>query len=174
MTWRRDVGVTGLTRVDNHSVSVQFSSRNNHPWWFTCVYGPQGTEQKIEFLQELRDIRQACLGPWTIARDYNLIYREEDKSNDNFNRAMMGRFRRLINDLGLKEIPLHGHKFTWTNNHVLVKLDRVLCSVEWEELFSNCLLQFAASDDSDHCPLILGMNDIKPGKKKISFRVLLA
>ena len=77
---------------------------------------------------------------------------------------MMGRFRRLTNDLGLKEIPLHGRKFTWTNNHVL----------EWEELFSNCLLQFAASDDSDHCPLILGMNDIKPGKKKISFRVLLA
>jgi len=57
VTWRRDVGVTGLTRVDNQSVSVQFSSRNNHPWWLTCVYGPQGTEQKIEFLQELRDIR---------------------------------------------------------------------------------------------------------------------
>jgi len=86
----------------------------------------------------------------------------------------MGRFRHLINDLGLKEIPLHGRKFTWANNHVSVKLDRVLCSVEWEELFSNCLLQFAASDDSDHCPLILGMNDIKLGKKKISFRVLLA
>jgi hypothetical protein len=82
---------------------------------------------------------------------------------------MMGRFRRLINDLGLKEIPLHGRKFTWTNNHVSVKLDRVLCSVEWEELFSNCLLQFAASDDSDHCPLILGMNDIKPGKRRFHF-----
>ena len=120
MTWRRDVGVIGLTRVDNHSVLVQFSSRNNHPWWLTCVYGPQGTEQKIEFLQEPKDIRQACLGPWTIAGDYNRIYREEDKSNDNFNRAMMGHFRRLINDLGLKEIPLHGRKFTWTNNQVSV------------------------------------------------------
>jgi len=31
VTWRRDVGVTGLTRVDNQSVLVQFSSRNNHP-----------------------------------------------------------------------------------------------------------------------------------------------
>jgi exonuclease III len=144
VTWRRDVGVTGLTRVDNHSVSVQFSSRNNHPWWLTCVYGPQGTEQKIEFLQELRDIREACLGPWTIAGDYNLIYREEGKSNDNFNRTMMGRFRRLINN-------------------------RVLCSVEWEELFPNCSLQSAASDDSDHCPLILGMNDIKPGKSRFHF-----
>ena len=82
---------------------------------------------------------------------------------------MMGCFQRLINDLGLKEIPLHGRKFTWTNNHVSVKLDRVLCSVEWEELFSNCLLQFAASDDSDHCPLILGMNDIKPGKRRFHF-----
>ncbi|XP_066342200.1 uncharacterized protein [Miscanthus floridulus] len=82
----------------------------------------------------------------------------------------MGRFRRLINDLGLKEIPLHGRKFTWTNNHVSVKLDRVLCSGEWEELFSNCLLQSAASDDCDHCPLILGMNDIKPGKRRFQFK----
>jgi len=57
VTSGRDVGVTGLTRDDNHSMLVQFSSRNNHPWWLTCVYGPQGTEQKIEFLQELRDFR---------------------------------------------------------------------------------------------------------------------
>ena len=40
VTSGRDVGVTGLTRDDNHSMLVQFSSRNNHPWWLTCVYGP--------------------------------------------------------------------------------------------------------------------------------------
>lgn len=117
----------------------------------------------------IRDVRLACQGPWSIVRDFNLIYKEEDKSNDNFNRTMMGNFRRLINDLALKEIPLHGCKFTWTNNEVSVKLDRVLCSVDWEAMFPNCLLQSAAWDDSDHCPLLLGTNDIQPGKRRFHF-----
>ena len=50
-----------------------------------------------------------------VAGDFNLIYRDEDKNNTNYNRAMMGHFRRFINDLALKEIPLHGRKYTWSN-----------------------------------------------------------
>ncbi|WVZ93176.1 hypothetical protein U9M48_039178 [Paspalum notatum var. saurae] len=86
----------------------------------------------------------------------------EDKNNSNLNRAMMGKFRRFINDLALKEITLHGWKFTWSNGQdspTLVKLDRMLCTLDWEDLFPNCLLQSAASSDSDHCPLVLGLGD---------------
>jgi hypothetical protein len=39
----------------------------------------------------------------------------------------------------LKEIPLNGRRFTWSNQRdtpVLVKLDRVFCSVDWEMIFS--------------------------------------
>ena len=136
------------------------------------MYGPQGNDDKIQFLQELRDIRAACPGPWVVAGDFNLIYRDEDKNNANYNRAMMGRFRRFINDLALKEIPLHGRKYTWSNQQnspTLVKLDRVLCSVDWEEKFPNSLLQSMASDDSDHCPLLLGLQDNKPGQPRFHF-----
>lgn len=72
-----------------------------------------------------------------------MIYKSSDKNNSNINRAMMGRFRRLINDLSLKEIPLHGRKFTWSNQRedlVLVKLDWVFYSVDWELIFPNVLL----------------------------------
>jgi hypothetical protein len=44
------------------------------------------------FLQEIKDIRVECLGPWMLAGDFNLIYKDLDKNNNNFNRAMMGRF----------------------------------------------------------------------------------
>jgi hypothetical protein len=40
----------------------------------------------------------------------------------------VGRFRRIINDLDLKEIPLVGRKFAWSNERnvpTLVKLDHV-------------------------------------------------
>jgi exonuclease III len=72
-------------------------------WWLTCVYGSQGTDAKISFLQELRTIRQSCHGPWLIGGDFNLICSEDDKNNQNLDRAMMGRFRRWINDMSLKE-----------------------------------------------------------------------
>jgi hypothetical protein len=120
------------------------------------VYRLQGNDEKILFLQELRDIRLACTGPWMLTGDFNLIYKSEDRNHSNYNRAMMGRFRRIIDDLALKEIPHHGRKFTWSNQQespTLVKLDRVLCTVDFEELYPNCLLQSMATNDSYPCPL---------------------
>jgi hypothetical protein len=58
----------------------------------------------------------------------------EDKNNSHINRALMGRFKKLVDDLALKEIPLHGRKFAWSNQQnqpTLVKLDRVLCSIDF-------------------------------------------
>ena len=115
VAWRHALGPTTATRVDNFSVSVQFFPTNGHAWWLTCVYGPQGDENKVLFLQELREIRLACQGPWLTLGDYNLITIDEEKNNSNLNQAMMGRFRRLISNLSLKEVPLHGRKFTWSN-----------------------------------------------------------
>jgi hypothetical protein len=97
-----------------------------------------------------------------LTGEFNLIYKVEDKTNSNYNKAMMGQFRRFIDDLALKEIPLHGRKLTWSNqqeSHTLVKLDRVLCTIDWEELYLNCLLQSMATNDSDHPPPYLGLKD---------------
>jgi hypothetical protein len=134
--------------------------------------GPKGTMKKSSFLQELRNIRAACPGPWVIAGDFNLIYRTENKNNTNYNLAMMGQFRSLIDDLALKEIQLLGRKFTWSNqqaNPTLVRLDRVFCTVDWENLFPNVPLHSAATEDSDHCPLLLGLRDFKHGKRRFHF-----
>lgn len=63
--------------------------------------------------------------------------RSEDKNNNNLNRAMMGRFRKLINDLHLFELPLLGIKFTWSNERssTLVRLDRVFHTSDWGIFF---------------------------------------
>lgn len=87
-----------------------------------------------------------------MARDFNLIYKYEDKNNTNLDMAIMGRFKCLIDDLAIIDIPIHGRKFAWSNQHLsptLVRLDRVLYSIEWEAIFPNVLLQSDASNDSD-------------------------
>jgi hypothetical protein len=56
-----------------------------------------------------------------------MIYQAADKNNSNLNGALMGRFRRFLDDTSLKEIPLHGRKYTWSNERAsptLVRLDR--------------------------------------------------
>jgi hypothetical protein len=95
------------------------------------MYGPQGMEEKVRFLQELCVICATCAGPWMIVRNFSLIYKDEDKNNINYNRPMMGHFRKFIDDLTLKEIQLQRQKYTWSNQQevvTLVKLDSVLFS----------------------------------------------
>lgn len=170
VAWRAKLGAIGASRVDRFCASVQFCPTNGIPWWLTAL------KEMMRKLSSCRNyvIRAQCIGPWALAGDFNLIYKADDKNNSNINRAMMGRFRKFINDSAIKELPLIGRKYTWTSSSTaasptLVKLDRVFCSVDWEQQFPDSILQSAATNDSDHCPLILGLRDNKPGKKRFQF-----
>jgi hypothetical protein len=44
-----------------------------------------------------------------------MIYGVEDKNNTCLNHRLMGKFHRLLHDLELSELFLHGHLFTWSN-----------------------------------------------------------
>ena len=107
------------------------------------MYGPHRDDEKLGFIEELREVRANCPGPWMLAGDFNMIYCSEDKNNENINRAMMGRFRHFVNDLELKEILLLGRRYTWSNERdspMLVKLDQVLCTNDWEEIYAENVL----------------------------------
>jgi exonuclease III len=56
IAWRESLDAAGASRIDNYCVSVQFCPANRELWWMTCVYGPQGNEEKINFLLELRHV----------------------------------------------------------------------------------------------------------------------
>jgi len=139
IAWRDGSFVVSQHRVHRHSVSVLFSNNDDPAWWFTGVYGPHRDDEKLGFIEELREVRANCPGPWILAGYFNM----EDKNNENINRAMMGRFRHFVNDLELKEIPLLGRRYTWSNDRdspMLVKLDQVLCTNDWEEIYAENVL----------------------------------
>lgn len=97
LAWKGSVCNVREVRVDSFSVSVCFTHEDGQFWWFTGVYGPQTDALKIQFLQELCNVRLACVGPWAIGGNFNLIFRAADKNNSNADRVMMGRFRRFLN-----------------------------------------------------------------------------
>ena len=109
---------------------------------------------KALFLEELEAIRDACHEPWALTGDFNLILNEADKSNDRVDRASLRRFRRTVAALELQDLHLHGRCYTWSNeraNPTLVRLDRVLVSLDWDTLFPNAHLRGLGSETSDHC-----------------------
>jgi exonuclease III len=73
VAWKARVGAALNVRIDAFSASVQFSSAIGEPWWLTCVYGPQGNDDKIAFLQEIRGVKSQCAGLWLLGGDFNLI-----------------------------------------------------------------------------------------------------
>jgi hypothetical protein len=85
---------------------------------------------------------------------------------------MMDRFCRFINEVELQKIPLIGRKFTWSNERespTLVRLDRVFATNDWDQLFSDYILQSLTSTISDHCPLLLGLHEFILGKRRFHF-----
>jgi hypothetical protein len=93
-----------------------------------------------------------------VGGDFNLIYRDEDKNKAVSNRRMMGRFRRALDDLQLKELHLHGRLYTWSNecdDPILERIDRVFSTHDWEDLFPDHMLNGLSSNCSDHSPLLL-------------------
>ena len=62
-------------------------------------------------------------------------------------RNMVGRmsypmrcFAEVLNELGIRDIPLQVRPFTWRggyNNHSMSRLDRFLITIDWECQFNN-------------------------------------
>lgn len=107
-----------------------------------------------------------------VAGDFNLLLEASDKNNSNINRRNLGRFRRFVNEVELKDVHLHGRSFTWSNERdqpTMSKLDRVLVSVDWEAAFPNCFMQARSTDISDHCPLLLSTNVASTHKRRFHF-----
>jgi hypothetical protein len=121
------------------------------------------------FLDEMRDLQAACVGPWAIAGDFNMIVSAADKSTPVLDRRAMGQFRRSLNELELKESTLIGRRFTWSNERsslTLVKLDRWFASIDWDDMFPEASLTAMSSSLSDHYPILMSTAvDLVVGKR---------
>jgi exonuclease III len=160
------------SQINSFSVTIELCFPGGEPWALSTVYGPTQDNLKVQFLKEIRATRLAFQGTWAIARDFNLILDAADKNNAMLNRRMMGRFRRLLNDLELKEQPLVGRRYTWSNERqapTLGKLDRWFATVEWDMSHPDCLLQALSSSMSDHCPIMLSTNVSMNRKSRFHF-----
>jgi hypothetical protein len=76
------------------------------------VYGPQLEADKLIFLNELNALQHYVQREWLVVGDFNMIYKDKNKNNSRLNSRLMGKFKSFLDNLELRELPLHGRKFT--------------------------------------------------------------
>jgi hypothetical protein len=129
------------------------------------VYGATQDELKNDFLTELASFCRNMNYPYVLGGDFNILRHSGEKSTKFTPSHYSDLFNTIIHSLGLREIFMHGGKYTWSNKHAvppMENLDRVLMSCEWEDLFLLAFVRKLIRDLSDHNALIMDTGEQSP------------
>lgn len=150
--------------VGNFSIQATiFDVKIKKVWALVVVYGAAHDDKKNDFLEELVSVCSHIQVPYVVGGDFNILREIEEKNKNMHKSPYVDKFNAIINSLSLREIHMGGGKYTWTNNQkhpTLEKLDRVLMSFDWENLFPLVTVRKLVRDVSDHNPLLLS-SDIR-------------
>lgn len=95
---------------------------------------------------------------WTVLGDFNVLLSVDDKNGPTTNIFYILKFREVVHELGLVDLPILNKSFTWTNGRcalTMERLDRAFVSTEWLLAFSRSTLRALLQPSSDHMPLVL-------------------
>lgn len=121
---------------------------------------------------ELAERRTLCTVTWLLLGDFNMILYAEEKNNDHLDRFMMTRFRHFVQEHEIKDLYLHGRRFTWSNERevpMLTRIDRAFASVDWDLVHPDSILQVLSSSVSDHALTHLSLSAAFKPKRRFKF-----
>jgi exonuclease III len=151
----------------------------------TCViinvYAPCNIVAKRQLWVELLVARNTYVAEvWCILGDFNSVRCSDDRrgaverGNRELSKVMredQRLFNLLIDNLEVEDLRLLGRKFTWVqpNGACFSRLDRVLVSNNWREVWGDVHLWALPRDVSDHCPILLKYSSSDWGPKPFRF-----
>ncbi|KAL2932562.1 hypothetical protein RDABS01_000300, partial [Bienertia sinuspersici] len=112
----------------------------------------------------MRSLNNQASSPWVMLGDFNEVLYEMEKNGRNpCDSGSVQQFRSVVDELGLKDIPMEGHFYTWSNRRdgddfLEEKLDRVLANNEWLNFFPDSCANTITWDGSDHFPIVVKSN----------------
>jgi len=111
-----------------------------------------------------------------VAEDFNIIRFANKTNKDTGLSRFSCLFYSIIASQELIDLHMTGGRYTWSNNQsypTLERLDRVLVSKGWENLFSRALVHKLPREVSDYNPLILTTKADQP-LRQIMFKFELS
>ena len=95
------------------SICCRFKNcEDGFKWTFSGVYGSTMRRFRELFWEELGAIHGLWNDPWCIGGDFNMIRFPNERRRGGRMSSSMRRFSKVIDDLDLRDPPLHGGPFT--------------------------------------------------------------
>ncbi|XP_017981035.1 PREDICTED: uncharacterized protein LOC108663048 [Theobroma cacao] len=109
-----------------------------------------------------------------VGGDFNAILHSGERLNGVVpHTGSMKDFATALLDCGLMDGGYKGNSFTWTNNRMFQRLDRMAYNHHWANFFASTRIQHLNRDGSDHCPLLISCSK-NQDRVPSSFRFLHA
>jgi exonuclease III len=97
-----------------------------------------------------------------IIVEFNVVRRRDERRGVNVEASSvqileMFLFNAFLGDVDLEDLNVLGRRFTWyhPNGRSMSRIDRMLISEEWANVWGENALWVLPRDVSDHCPLVL-------------------
>lgn len=160
MLWRNRDHVKLLSVSSNH-IDVEILEPGMHPWRLTGFYGEPNRNQRRRTWDLLRNLSRDSNLPWCVLDDLNNItYQSDKKGGAPYPQWLLDGFYDTLADIGLLDVELVGHPFTWERGRGIeawleVRLDHALVSQSWFDLFPYAKLYNLEGSPSDHSVICL-------------------
>ena len=105
----------------------------------------------------------------------NEILSPNERSSGGRISPAMRRFSEILNELGLRDMPLQGGPYTWRggrNSRAMSRLDRFLVSANWENKFSKAIQRCLPRPTFDHSPILSDSDGIRIGPSPFRFKLM--
>lgn len=135
------------------------------------VYAFTNLVKRRTLWENLRVSHSRSALPWILMGDFNnVLFAEEKRNGTEVTPYDIKDFSDVCLELGLADANSIGCYFTWSNNHVLEKIDRAMVNGQWDDAGLYLLANFLPMGClSDHSPCICSV--LAPQRRgKTSFR----
>ncbi|XP_065630930.1 uncharacterized protein LOC112006522 [Quercus suber] len=175
--WKSDVvEVTQLAKTEQEIHVVVKVHACNSSWLLSSIYASPRLEERKLLWNNLASIAPMHELPWLMLGDFNELLSNGDKLGGNpLNPRRVQMFKDCLDTCGMVDLGFHGPRFTWINKReeghfIQERLDRGFANSEWRSLHPEAAVHHLARTHSDHCPVLLKLDDHGPSNLCRPFR----
>lgn len=156
-----------IIQQNRHYIHAKVNVPAQQRWDLICVYGDPAhalNKQIWRYIQQVTNQGEAVC----LIGDFNAVANEEEKYGGSQVLNTNNRdFRNFVFETGLVDLGFKGSAFTWNNQQdtsaaIHERLDRVLCTMPWCQIFPMAYVNHLPRIHSDHAPILLRTQNRPP------------
>ncbi|XP_061998915.1 uncharacterized protein LOC133716212 [Rosa rugosa] len=158
MVWNNSKFKVEVIDSNSQSITVKISWCGLRSWMLTGIYASPCITTRQGLWHYLTHIHTAYQLPWVVVGDCNELLSFSDKNGGSYI-GKFGGMKTWVQQDGMIDLGYHGADYTWSGGTVKERLDRGFCNSDWRLLFPEAKVQHLAKMKSDHCPLLLRLQN---------------